>query len=79
MVQLLVFLPGVAKRLADLMNADFYLVFTSIHEVMIHNVNISYPEDLEIVLRDTIQEATPEEDFLTTIKCTAIAEKPEIL
>ena len=60
-----VFLPGVAKRLADLMNADFYLVFTSIHEVMIHNVNISYPEDLEIVLRDTIQEATPEEDFLT--------------
>ena len=47
------------------MNADFYLVFTSIHEVMIHNVNISYPEDLEIVLRDTIQEATPEEDFLT--------------
>ena len=27
-----IFLPGVAKRLADLMDADFYMVFTSIHE-----------------------------------------------
>ena len=60
-----VFLPGVAKRLSDLMNADFYMVFTSIHEVMIHNVNTSYPEDLEVVLRETLREATPDEDFLT--------------
>lgn len=60
-----VFLPGVAKRLSDLMNADFYLVFTSIHEVMVHSVKLSYPEDLEVVLKDTIREATPEEDFLT--------------
>lgn len=59
------FLPGVARRIADLMDADFYLVFTSIHEVMIHNVNLSYPEDLEVVLKDTIREATPDEDFLT--------------
>lgn len=60
-----VFLPGVAKRLADLMNGDFYLVFTSIHEVMIHNAECSYPEDLERVLKDTLRAATPEEDFLT--------------
>lgn len=60
-----VFLPGVAQRLANLMNADFYMVFTSIHEVMIHNADRSYPEDLEVVLRDTIREATPDEDFLT--------------
>ena len=58
-----IFLPGVAKRLADLMDAD--MVFTSIHEVMIHNADRSYPEDLENVLRDTLREATPEEDFLT--------------
>ena len=60
-----IFLPGVAKRLADLMDADFYMVFTSIHEVMIHNADHSYPEDLENVLRETLREATPEEDFLT--------------
>lgn len=60
-----IFLPGVAKRLADLMNADFYLVFTSIHEVMVHNADYAYPEDLERILRDTLREATPEEDFLT--------------
>ena len=60
-----IFLPGVAKRLADLMDADFYMVFTSIHEVMIHNADQSYPEDLENVLRETLREATPEEDFLT--------------
>ena len=60
-----IFLPGVAKRLADLIGADFYMVFTSIHEVMIHNVNLTYPDDLENILRDTLREATPEEDFLT--------------
>ena len=41
------------------------MVFTSIHEVMIHNANLTYPEDLENILRDTLREATPEEDFLT--------------
>lgn len=60
-----IFLPGVAKRLAELLDADFYMVFTSIHEVMIHNANLTYPEDLENILRDTLREATPEEDFLT--------------
>ena len=29
--------------------------FTSIHEVMIHNADHSYPEDLENVLRETIR------------------------
>lgn len=33
-----VFLPGVAERIYDLLNSDFYIVFTSIHEAMIHNV-----------------------------------------
>ena len=32
-----VFLPGVAQRLAYLLDSDFYMVFTSVHEVMIHN------------------------------------------
>lgn len=60
-----VFLPGVAERLSALLNADFYMVFTSIHEVMIHNAEEVDPEDLKCVLADTIKEATPEDDYLT--------------
>lgn len=60
-----VFLPGVASRLADLMQGNLYLVFTSIHEVMIHNEATVDPEDLRHVLIDTIKETTPEEDVLT--------------
>lgn len=60
-----VFLPGVASRLADLMQGNLYLVFTSIHEVIIHNEKTADPEDLRHVLIDTIKETTPEEDVLT--------------
>lgn len=61
-----IFLPGVAQRLAHLLNGDFYVVFTSIHEAMIHSVDSLYPpEDLERILKETIMEATPEENFLT--------------
>lgn len=61
-----VFLPGVARRLAQLMGQDFYLVFTSIHEVMIHNASMVYPEDLQEILKDTVNSATPESDYLTS-------------
>lgn len=42
-----VFLPGVAERLAALLESDFYMVFTSIHEVMIHNDRNVEPERSE--------------------------------
>lgn len=61
-----VFLPGVAERLAYLLDSDFYMVFTSIHEVMIHNDQKVDPHDLVSVLADTIKEATPKEDYLTS-------------
>ncbi len=60
-----VFLPGVAQRLADLLNDSFYIVFTSIHEAMIHAAKNVYPEDLIKVMHDSIKEATSEQDFLT--------------
>lgn len=60
-----IFLPGVAERLASLFQGGFYLVFTSIHEVMIHNEKTVDPRDLRRVLADTVRETTPEEDFLT--------------
>lgn len=61
-----VFLPGVAERIAELLDSDFYMVFTSIHEVMIHSVKSGVdPKDLKLVLRDTLREVTPSSDYLT--------------
>lgn len=60
-----VFLPGVAERLGNLMGSGFYMVFTSIHEVMIHHDKKVKVEELRGVLKETLKEATPEEDFLT--------------
>lgn len=61
-----VFLPGVAKRLSQLLDADLYLAFTSIHEVMVHNADLVSLEDLKEVLAETIREATEEEDYLSS-------------
>lgn len=61
-----IFLPGVAKRLSQLLDADLYLAFTSIHEVMVHNAKLVSPEDLKEVLEETIREATEEEDYLSS-------------
>ncbi len=61
-----IFLPGVTEKLADLLDSDLYLVFTSIHEVMVHKADEVDPEDLKSVLKDTLEEATPKEDFLTS-------------
>ena len=54
---------GRADRAAD--GGGFYMVFTSIHEVMIHNEKSADPEELKKVLEDTVNETTPPEDFLT--------------
>lgn len=59
------FLPGVAQRLSDLLDGGFYMVFTSIHEVMIHSEKTADPKDLKRVLADTVRDTTPDEDFLT--------------
>ncbi len=61
----MIFLPGIAQRLGELMGDDYYLVFTSVHEVMIHPVTYAEPSELKRVLKDTVDETTPEEDFLT--------------
>ena len=62
-----VFLPGVAEKISELLDSDFYMVFTSIHEVMIHRTGSGVdPKDLKLVLRDTLREATPSSDYLTS-------------
>lgn len=61
-----IFLPGVAKRLSDLAGeTDLYLAFTSVHEVMVHNTELTDAKDLQTVLVKTIKEATSEEDYLS--------------
>ena len=61
-----IFFPGVAEYISEYMGQDLYLVFTSIHEVMVHNAENVRPEELKDVLRETIKEATPESDYLTS-------------
>ena len=59
-----VFLPGVAERIAELLDSDFYMVFTSIHEVMIHSTGSGVdPKDLKLVLQDTLRKVTPSSDY----------------
>ena len=60
-----IFYPGVAERFADVLDSDLYLVFTSIHEVMVHRTNGVNAGDLSIILQDTLKEATPKRDSLT--------------
>ena len=61
-----VFLHGVAETISELLDSDFYMVFTSIHEVMIHSTGSGVDlKDLKLVLQDTLREATPSSDYLT--------------
>lgn len=60
-----IFMPGVAARIAEILGESFYMVFTSVHEVMIHNDKFADVENLRSILKDTVHEATPEEDFLS--------------
>ena len=60
-----IFYPGVADRIAELLDDNFFLVFTSIHEVMIHAEGSADLEFLRHALRTTVKRATPDEDFLT--------------
>ena len=59
------FLPGVAERLAELLDGDFYAVFTSVHEVMIHAAETADVDDLKAVLKKTMADMTAEDEVLT--------------
>lgn len=59
------FYPGVAEKISCMLGSGFYMVFTSIHEVMIHNDRTADPNQLKQILRDTIEKATPPREILT--------------
>ena len=59
------FMPGVLPRIADLLESDLYLAFTSIHEVMVHSADSVSPDQIRKVLESTIDECTDDEEFLS--------------
>ena len=60
-----IFLPGVAKRLGDLMEDDYLVAFTSMHEVMIHCRHTASVKSIREVLEDLNKKIVSEGDFLT--------------
>lgn len=60
-----VFLPGVKEYLFSLLG-DFYLAFTSVHEVMVHSAVGMNPRMLKEILQQVIEVETSEEDYLSS-------------
>lgn len=60
-----VFCPGVAEKISRMMDDDFYLAFTSIHEVQVHPARMIEPDVIRASLRDTNKHCNRREDILT--------------
>ena len=62
-----IFLPGVAKRICQLIGGEFLIAFTSIHESMIHRIGSADPESLREILNNMLEDGTiPEKEFLSS-------------
>lgn len=61
-----IFLPGVAKRLGDLMGDDYLVVFTSIHEAMVHSLETASVDMMRSVLKDMNRKVVEKEEYLTS-------------
>lgn len=59
------FLPGVAKKLSELIGGDFYIAFTSIHEAAIHKINTVDVEMIRESLAELHRDTVAPDDFLT--------------
>lgn len=60
-----IFLPGVAKRLGELIGNDLFIAFTSMHEAAVHNCEKVYPETIRESLKELNRELPSEDDFLS--------------
>ena len=59
------FYPGVARRISEIVDGDFYIAFTSIHEAQIHSVGMIPAEVVERSLRETNGHCNTAEEVLT--------------
>lgn len=60
-----IFLPGVAKKLGELLGGDFYIGFTSLHEAVLHKVGMIGVERIRDSLKSMNAEVIAEKDFLS--------------
>lgn len=60
-----VFLPGVARKLGELLEGDFYIAFTSLHEAVIHKIGTVEMEMVQKSLKGLNMEQTSDEGFLS--------------
>lgn len=62
-----IFWPGVKERIGELLNGNYYIVFTSVHEAMIHKDSNedSFKEFLKENLNATIEAVVCEDEVLT--------------
>ena len=61
----MLFLPLVQQKLADLFNGDFYAVFMTNQEAMLHPVSLADPETLKQTLDGASEDAVPERERLS--------------
>lgn len=59
------FLPGVAKKLGELLKSDYYIAFTSVHEAAIHKIGTVEVEIIRRSLSGMNEELDMEADFLS--------------
>ena len=59
------FYPGVAERIANGFDSNFYIGFTSIHEAQIHPVDMIDPEVIRESLKETNRLCNKKEDILS--------------
>lgn len=60
-----VFYPNVAKRIAEAMEKDFLIAFTSVHEAQLHEAEAINPDAIETSLRRTNIQCNRKEETLT--------------
>ena len=61
---LAIFYPGVRERLAELLNGDFYVGFTSVHEAVIHPTRTKNPGEMKAAIQH-INAVYDEREMLT--------------
>ena len=60
-----IFMEDVAEKMSEIFEDDLIIVFTSMHEVMVHAYSTNDPEEIKKILKMTMEKSTPAEDVLT--------------
>lgn len=60
-----IFLPGVSKKLGELLGGDYYIAFTSLHEAVLHKVDTIEVKRIQENLKSMHSEVIAEKDFLS--------------